>query len=124
VVDANRHGGSVAIVPDVTRQATDVRVVDNRTEKRYEAWVGEELAAVAEYRRAPQRVIFFHTETDPAFSGKGIGQRLARAALDDVRAHGMVITPKCPFIAAFVRRHPEYQDLVVSARELRERASG
>jgi predicted GNAT family acetyltransferase len=109
----------------VKRELTaEVRVVDNPTEKRYEAWVGDELAAVSEYRRSRQRVIFFHTETDPAFSGQGVAQRLARGALDDVRARGMVITPKCPFIAAFVRRHPEYQDLVVSARELRQRASG
>jgi predicted GNAT family acetyltransferase len=88
------------------------RIVDNPAERRYEAWLGERLAGFAEYRLAGQRIIFFHTEIDPAFEGRGVGSRLAADALDDVRRRGLRLTPKCPFIAAFVKRHPDYADLV------------
>lgn len=104
------------------REARDeLRVVDNPDERRYEALVGDRLAGIAEYRMAGNRVIFTHTETDPGFAGQGIASRLARGALDDVRARGLVMTPKCPFIAAYVQRHPAYQDLVVTVEDLRRR---
>jgi len=87
-------------------------VVDNPDERRYEAHLDGRVAAIAEYRLARERIIFFHTEVDPAFEGRGVGSRLARAVLDDARARGLRVTPKCPFIAAYIRRHPEYADLV------------
>ncbi len=82
---------------------------------RYEAYVGDRLAAVATYRDLPGRRVFLHTEVHRAFAGQGIGSRLAAAALDDVRARGLFVTPKCPFIAAYIRSHPEYADLVAFA---------
>ena len=57
-----------------------------------------------------------HTVTLPEFAGKGVGTRLATGALDDVRARGLKLTPQCPFIAAFIKRHPAYADLVVGIR--------
>ena len=60
--------------------------------------------------------MFVHTEVLPAFEGKGVGSRLATWALDDVRARGLKLTPQCPFIAAFIKRHPAYADLVVGVR--------
>lgn len=101
--------------------APELEIVDNPEERRYEARLGEQLAGVAEYRLAGERVIFTHTETDPELAGQGIASRLARGALDDVRARGRVMTPKCPFIAAYVKRHAAYQDLVVTAEDLRRR---
>jgi uncharacterized protein len=53
---------------------------------------------------------FTHTEVPPADEGKGIGARLVRAALDDARQRGFKIVPACSFVAAFIRRHPEYND--------------
>ncbi len=88
------------------------RVVNNPDERRYEVWVGDRLAGKAEYRQAGDRLIFFHTEIDDDFEGQGVGSHLAREALDDVRARGLQVTPKCPFIAAYIRRHPSYQELV------------
>ncbi len=88
------------------------RISNNPEERRYEAWLDDRLAGKAEYRMVGDRVIFFHTEIDPAFEGRGVGSRLARGALDDVRARGLRVTPKCPFIAAWIARHPDYADLV------------
>jgi predicted GNAT family acetyltransferase len=114
-------GAADAAMPDLDEAtpAGELRVVDNPVERRYEALVGDQLAGMAEYRRAGNRVIFTHTETDPDFAGKGVASRLARGALDDVRARGLVFTPKCPFIAAYVQRHPAYKDLLVSVEDLR-----
>ena len=95
--------------PDVT--ADDLVVVDQPAEQRYEARLGDDVVGFTEYRRVRGRVIFFHTEVDPAFAGQGIGGRLVAGALDDARARGLRITVKCPFIAAFVKRHTEYGDL-------------
>jgi predicted GNAT family acetyltransferase len=97
----------------------DVRVVNNTEASRYEAYVGPELAGFSEYRVRPDAIVFTHTEIDDAFEGKGVGTAVARGALEDVRAHGDVIVPLCPFIAAFIRRHEEFHDLV-AARYRRE----
>jgi uncharacterized protein len=90
-----------------------VQVVDDPVGQRYEARIGDRVVGYTEYRRVRGRLIFIHTEVDPAVEGKGIGGRLAAGALDDVRAKGLNFSVKCPFIAAYLRRHPEYDDLRV-----------
>lgn len=89
-----------------------LRITDNPEERRYEAWIGDRLAGKAEYRIVGDRIIFFHTEIDPDFEGHGLGSRLVRATLDDVRARALRVTPKCPFFSAWIARHPDYSDLV------------
>lgn len=91
----------------------EITVSDNPTMERYEAVVDGRLAGFAHYRMRPDGVAITHTEVLPEFEGHGIGARLARAALDDIRARGQRVIPLCPFVAAFIRRHPEYADLTV-----------
>jgi uncharacterized protein len=93
-------------------QSRDVRVVDNPQMRRYEIHLDGELVGISAYVPRPDRLIFTHTEVDEALEGQGMGSRLARGALDDARARGLRVTPRCPFIAAYIRRHQEYQDLV------------
>jgi predicted GNAT family acetyltransferase len=90
----------------------DITVSDNPERSRYEAFIDGKLAGFAAYRATPDRIVFTHTEIEPAFEGKGVGSVLAQQALDDVRTKGRPITPRCPFIADFIDKHPEYQDLV------------
>lgn len=90
-----------------------VEVVDVPERSRYEARLtgsaaGAEVAGFAAYRLRGDRVVLTHTEVDPAHEGRGVGSALARAALDDIRSRGLVAVVQCPFIAAFVQRHPEY----------------
>lgn len=89
-----------------------LRVADNPGERRYEAWLGDRLVGTAEYRVRGSRVLFFHTVVEPALEGHGVGSGLARTALDDVRAKGLQVIPRCPFFAAWIRRHPDYADLI------------
>lgn len=93
-----------------------VRIVDRPEARRYEALVDDRLAGFAEYRELPGRIVFIHTEVAAEFEGRGVGGRLAAGALDDVRARGLGVTAKCPFIAAYIRRHPEYADLLREAQ--------
>lgn len=101
--------------------STEVR--DNPEEARYEAWVDGAVAGFAQYRLTKDRISITHTEVDPAREGAGIGSRLARAVLDDARSRRLSVNPICPFIAEYIRRHPdEYLDLVVPA--LRAKVAG
>jgi uncharacterized protein len=85
------------------------KVVRDEEKSRYEAWSGEALAGVAEYRERGDRTVFTHTEVDSAFEGKGIAKALIAAALDDVVQRGRVIVPLCPFVASYLRKHTEYE---------------
>jgi uncharacterized protein len=92
---------------------TEPRVVDNRKRQRYELWMGRRRAGFIEYLSEPGVVVMVHTEVDPAFEGQGLGDRLVAGALDDLRARGLKLLPMCPFVRAYLGRHPEDADLVV-----------
>ena len=92
--------------------AADLAIVDNANERRYEARIGEALAGWVDYGRVRDRLVALHTEVPPEFGGRGIASALVRRVLDDVRAAGGTITPRCPFFVAHFQRHPEDADLV------------
>ena len=91
----------------------EIEVRDNPDESRYEIRIDGDLGGFAVYRLKPDRIVFIHTEIDDRYEGHGLGGRLARAALDDVRARGLGVEPRCPFIRAWIEDHPDYADLVV-----------
>jgi predicted GNAT family acetyltransferase len=87
-------------------------VTDNPRASRYELWLGTTRAGLIEYRSEPGVVVLVHTEIDPAFEGQGLGQRLVAGALEDLRARGLKLVPQCPFVRAYLRRHPDRADLI------------
>jgi predicted GNAT family acetyltransferase len=89
-----------------------VEVADRPERERYEITVDGRLAGFAQYVIRGGRRYFVHTEIGDEYEGKGLGSRLARAALDLARADGMPVIPLCPFIAGYIDKHPEYDDLV------------
>jgi hypothetical protein len=97
--------------PDTTAEP---RVVDAPERSRFEIDVDGRLAGFAAYRRDdPELIVFTHTEIDDAFGGRGLGTTLVRAALDAARDRGLAVRPDCPFVRAYVARHPdEYLALV------------
>jgi predicted GNAT family acetyltransferase len=92
--------------------ARDARVEDNPDELRYELHVDGDLVGEIRYRRQEGALALVHTEIDPALEGQGLGAVLVRGALDDLRARGELVVPVCPYVRTFIRRHPEYADLV------------
>ena len=89
----------------------ELTVTDNTDANRYEVTVNG-YTAHADYHLHGATITFTHTEVPKELEGGGVGSKLARFALDDSRARGRTVIAKCPFIAAYIRRHPEYQDLL------------
>ena len=103
----------VGVDPLTSGSGNDLQIVDEPASQRYEARLGDVVVGYSEYRRVEgDRVILFHTEVDPAYEGQGYGSRLAKGVLDDIRARGVRVTVKCPFMAAYLKRHPEYGDVL------------
>ena len=80
--------------------------------RRYELHVDGELVGFIDYVLHDGTIVLVHTEVDPAHSGQGHASTLARGALDDARARGLSVRPTCPYVAAWIGKHPDYADLV------------
>ena len=65
-----------------------------------------------QYQSLPGPTVLEHVEIEPRFEGRGLGGALTKAALDEFRARGVTVVPQCPFIARYIRSHPEYTDMV------------
>ena len=91
-----------------------VEVEHNEGSSRFEATLSDGLALAA-YIRKGNRIIFTHTEVPEEHQERGVGSALARAALDYAREQKLEVVPRCPFIAAFIERNPEYRDLLAAA---------
>lgn len=91
---------------------SDVETSHHPETHRYEARLDGRLAGFAEYELSDEQVVFTHTEVDSAFEDRGVGSALARFALDDVRGGGRQVVARCPFIAGWIDRHPDYADLL------------
>lgn len=89
-----------------------LNIRDNAEQSRFEMIVEGHLAEVA-YRRETGQIVFIHTRVPEELSGRGIAGQLARFVLDAARAEGLKVVPQCPYIAGYIQKHPEYQDLVV-----------
>lgn len=88
-------------------------IVDDEAAQRYEAREGDEVAGFIDYVVKYGRIALEHTEVLPAYQGRGVSQALARFALDDARRRGLRVIASCPYIRAWVERHPETHDIVV-----------
>jgi predicted GNAT family acetyltransferase len=90
-----------------------VRDVPER--ERYEAWLGADgpLAAILTYAQTDDRVTLRHTEVLEAYEGQGIGSRLVGEVFEDLRARGLGVVARCPFVIAWLRRHSDEQDILV-----------
>jgi uncharacterized protein len=96
---------------------TDLQLtlVDDPVAGRFEARTADgAVAGYSEYRRSPTRIVFTHTVTEPQYEGRGVASRLVRFALDDSRERGLRVTPVCPFVRSYIRRHDEYADLAAA----------
>ena len=89
-----------------------MRVTRNDERSRYELDVDGKVAGILVYRDGGDVLTMVHTEIGEEWEGQGLGSTLVEGALADVRRRGLRIRPVCPFVAAYVKRHPEVQELV------------
>jgi uncharacterized protein len=89
----------------------EITVTNNEAKQRYEASVDGHLAVLT-YERQGDTIIYLHTGVPSVLAGRGIANLLARTALDEARAQKRIVVPLCPFVAVYIRRHPEYLTLV------------
>jgi uncharacterized protein len=92
--------------------SADIQIVDQPEHDRYVVSLAGEVIGRADYVRRGDVVAIPHTQISPAHGGQGLGGRMVRFALDDIRARGLRVQPACPFVADYIRKHPEYSDLV------------
>lgn len=90
---------------------TPAQVTHNAIEQRYEMMVDGRLS-VCEYEFDDGRMVFTHTLVPPELRGRGIAEKLVRTALGDARSSGHKVVPACSYVAVFIQRNKEYQDLV------------
>jgi predicted GNAT family acetyltransferase len=89
--------------------STDVR--DNKTLSRFELDADGGTAA-AYYSIDGNEMTLHHTETPPALQGRGIATRLVVDVLEQARARGLKVVPRCGFVASVMEQHPEFNDLL------------
>lgn len=86
-------------------------VLNNPAKKRYELDIEGHIAATY-YELSNGVITFVHTEVPEALGGRGIGSKLIKGALDQVRAAGLKVVAQCPFVKAYIGKHQEYADLL------------
>jgi predicted GNAT family acetyltransferase len=90
----------------------NLKVTDNKEKERFEINLDGKTALI-DYSEQNGVVAMTHTEVPPEFEGKGIGSQLVKGALEIVKNDGKRVRPLCTFVAAYIKRHPEYQPLAV-----------
>ena len=93
-------------------ETSEVTVRDNPSASRYELLLDGARSGELHYLPTRGAVVLVHTEVAPELEGRGLAGRLIAAALDDIRARGLSLVPVCPFVNAYLERHPEYADLL------------
>lgn len=87
-------------------------LLDNSEDKQYEFHIEGVLAKI-EYRRAKNKIYLTHTEVPKQLEGKGIASSLVHSVLEDIEKKGLTLIPMCPFVAAYIKRHPDWKKLVL-----------
>lgn len=88
-------------------------VSNNEAASRFESSV-DGYTAFLNYKLRGTLLALIHTEVPPELEGRGVGSALARFALEFAKERGLKVLPSCPFVAAYIERHPEYAELVRS----------
>ena len=87
--------------------------INNISRHRYEMVVNDWMAYVT-YALAGSEITLLHTCVPSALEGQGVGSELARSVLDDIRQRNLRVIPECAFMAGYIKRHSEFQDLLAA----------
>ena len=86
-------------------------IKNNESEQRFEMTV-DGATAYVEYELEPGSIVYTHTIVPDELGGRGIGKQLAQHVLEYAKSQNLKVVPQCAFIASYIERNPEYQELV------------
>ncbi|WP_239986506.1 MULTISPECIES: GNAT family N-acetyltransferase [Arenibacter] len=90
----------------------DYKLIDNTEAKQYEYHIDGVIAKI-EYIMAKDKIYLTHTEVPKELEGKGVASSLVKRVLEDVETKGLTLIPMCPFVATYIKRHPDWKKLVL-----------
>ncbi len=85
---------------------------NNKELKQFQLAIEEHLVYI-EYIEVQNKIYLTHTEVPKALEGKGHGSNIVKLVLEDIKSRNLLLVPLCPFVAAYLKRHPEWQDLLM-----------
>ena len=89
-----------------------MEIYDNEENKQYELKVDSHLAKI-EYIKAKDKIYLTHTEVPKELEGKGLASKMVLFALEDIKKKDLTLVPLCPFVAGYIKKHPEWRELVL-----------
>ena len=89
----------------------DLEMVDNKEKQQFEMRVGDGLALI-EYKQSPTAIFLVHTEVTSQLEGKGAATAIIEKALDYIDRNHLKLVPLCPLVAAYIKRHPEWNKVL------------
>lgn len=95
----------------------DYKLIDNKENNRYEFQIDGKIAEI-DYSKSDGEIYFVHTEVPASLGGKGVGSQLAEKALEDVDRQELRLVPLCPFIAGYIKKHPEWKRIVMRGKHI------
>jgi len=87
------------------------RLIDNEAAKQYEMHA-EGLVVRIEYIKTKDAIYLTHTEVPKALEGKGWGSAIIKATLAEIKEQDIKLVPLCPFVAAYIQKHPEWKSIL------------
>lgn len=91
----------------------DYELIDNKERNQYEFHVGEHIPRIEYIRTKNDDIYLTHTEVPIELEGKGIGSSLVKKALEDIKSQNLRLVPLCPFVATYIKRHPEWREIIL-----------
>jgi predicted GNAT family acetyltransferase len=85
-------------------------VIENNLKSRFEVKIDNEVAFI-DYKKSRNKIYLIHTEVPDTLSGRGVGTKLVRNVLHNVKSSGLQIVPWCPFVRKYLKKHPIWQKL-------------
>ena len=95
----------------------NLEVIHNPTEKRFEVWIDDHLAKL-DYILDDSTIVMTHVGVHPDHRGKGVAGKITHAALEYAKEKSLRVIPMCPYVAAYIRKHPQYVDLMKPQSEV------
>ncbi|MEM7486749.1 MAG: GNAT family N-acetyltransferase [Bacteroidota bacterium] len=91
---------------------TKYQLIDNEEAKQFQFKIDDAMAKI-EYIKAKEKIYLTHTEVPRNYEGKGVGSELIKQTLEHIKAKDLTLVPLCPFVAMYIKRHPEWKTLVL-----------